>query len=71
MEYFCLFLASAYCLSFSYHMKGSPGSLYVFAGDSEQQAIEVWHQSGDQGDAWLTASVDIPAFATPVVSNNV
>ena len=52
-------------------MKGRPGSLSISAGDSEQQATEVWHQSGHQGNGWQTASVDIPAFATPVVSNTV
>jgi len=52
-------------------MKGRPGSLSIAAGESEQSASEVWHQSGHQDNGWLTASVDIPAFATPVVSNTV
>ena len=52
-------------------MKGSPGSLSIAAGESEQSSTVVWQKSGHQGDGWLTASVDIPAFATPVVSNNV
>ena len=58
---------STYCLSLSYHMKGNPGSLSISAGDSEQQATEVWHQSGHQDNGWMTAFVDIPAFATPVI----
>jgi hypothetical protein len=52
-------------------MKGNPGSLSISAGDSEQQATDVWHQSGHQDNGWMTAFVDIPAFATPVVSNTV
>jgi len=52
-------------------MKGIPGNLSIAAGESEQSATVVWHQSGHQDNGWLTASVDIPAFATPVVSNNV
>jgi hypothetical protein len=68
---FFLFLASTYCLSLSYHMKGSPGSLSIAAGESEQSSTVVWQKSGNQGNGWLTTAVDIPAFATPVVSNNV
>jgi hypothetical protein len=68
---FFLFLASTYCLSLSYHMKGSPGSLSIAAGQSEQSSTVVWQKSGNQGDGWLTTAVDIPAFATLVVSNNV
>jgi hypothetical protein len=56
---FFLFLASTYCLSLSYHMKGSPGSLSIAAGESEQSSTVVWQKSGHQGDGWLTVSVDI------------
>jgi hypothetical protein len=52
-------------------MKGSPGSLSIAAGESEQSSTVVWQKSGHQGDGWLTVSVDLPAYSTPVVSNNV
>ena len=59
---------STYCLSLSYHMKGSPGSLSIAAGQSEQSSTVVWQKSGNQGDGWLTTAVDIPAFATLVIN---
>jgi hypothetical protein len=45
--------------------------LSIAAGQSEQSSTVVWQKSGNQGDGWLTTAVDIPAFATLVVSNNV
>jgi hypothetical protein len=49
-------------------MKGSPGSLSIAAGESEQSSTVVWQKSGHQGDGWLTVSVDLPAYSTKVKS---
>nr|XP_022288523.1 MAM and LDL-receptor class A domain-containing protein 1-like [Crassostrea virginica] len=48
------------CLSFFYNMYGtSMGTLNVWAGDRSQEK-KVWTLSGNQGDAWTSAQVDVP-----------
>ncbi|XP_033726981.1 MAM and LDL-receptor class A domain-containing protein 1-like [Pecten maximus] len=50
------------CLSFAYHMYGSNiGSLEVYHSDA-QQLLNTWTMSGNQGDFWQTAAVQIPAM---------
>lgn len=49
---------------FDYHMYGATmGSLELFVTLDEITWTSVWNLSGDQGNAWSTASVDLSAYA--------
>nr|XP_034302436.1 MAM and LDL-receptor class A domain-containing protein 1 isoform X2 [Crassostrea gigas] len=52
-------LAGPKCLTFWYHMYGgSIGSLHV-----KVNGTELWSRSGDQGDVWLSAEVNVSTTA--------
>lgn len=53
------FVAGPKCLTFWYHMYGgSIGSLHV-----KVNGTELWSRSGDQGDVWLSAEVNVSTTA--------
>ncbi|XP_052085695.1 MAM and LDL-receptor class A domain-containing protein 1-like isoform X2 [Mytilus californianus] len=62
--------ANSWCLSFEYHMKGSPGTLEVFAGDKSSSLTSFWQKTGAQPDEdlWKTATIDIPQYSNPVIT---
>ncbi|XP_052086548.1 MAM and LDL-receptor class A domain-containing protein 1-like [Mytilus californianus] len=62
--------ASSWCLTFEYHMKGSPGTLEVFAGDKSSSLTSIWNKTGEQPDPdlWKTATIDIPPYSNPVIT---
>ena len=49
------------CLHFYYYMNGSDiGNLDLLLWPREQQdSYLIWRRSGEQGDMWLKASVDV------------
>ena len=49
------------CLRFYYYMNGSDiGNLDLLLWPREQQdSYLIWRRSGEQGDMWLKASVDV------------
>ncbi|CAE7247273.1 unnamed protein product [Symbiodinium pilosum] len=54
--------SASYTLTFAYHMLGSRmGSLSVEVGDTHGNFLPMWQKTGDQGNAWHTASVSIHA----------
>ena len=62
----CLDLSSATepSISFQYHMYGSSamGSLELEASIDDINWTTIWSRSGNQGNAWLTANVDLSAY---------
>lgn len=51
-------------LSIQYHMYGTEvGSLAVQAADSDEGWTQVWSRSGNQGDEWNTAKIDLSDYA--------
>lgn len=53
--------SGACALTFAYHMSGSEiGTLGVDISLDGSNWNSLWQQDGDQGDSWLSASVDIP-----------
>lgn len=56
------------CLTFAYHMYGAEmGTLSVLTGAANvslTEAVTLWNVSGNQGDAWKMAEVDMdtPSF---------
>lgn len=54
-------------LTFKYHMFGGAttvGVLNLQASTNGTTWTTIWSKSGNQGDAWLSASVDLSAYAT-------
>lgn len=50
-------------LSFRYHMLGSSvGTINLEASTDGSTWTSVWSQTGDQGSAWLSATVDLSAY---------
>ncbi|QSE97887.1 S8 family serine peptidase [Fulvivirga lutea] len=53
---------------FKYHMYGSTmGSLNLQASTDGTSWTSVWSESGNQGNSWLTANVDLSSYAGDVV----
>lgn len=68
----CLFflLALSRCLRFSYSMYGADmGSLNVYFQSGTGSRTQVWSRSGDQGNQWNIAEVDIPSVSNVRVNN--
>ncbi|OJJ21682.1 hypothetical protein BKI52_14340 [marine bacterium AO1-C] len=54
-------------LSFSYHMYGaSMGTLKVQLSTNGSQWTDLWTQSGNQGNTWNTASIDLPTTSSVI-----
>ena len=52
-------------LTFMYHMYGTDmGTLEVEVSVGGGVWVSVWSQVGDQGDAWLSAAIDLSAYTT-------
>ncbi|MEZ4685120.1 MAG: fibronectin type III domain-containing protein [Bacteroidia bacterium] len=51
-------------VSFQYHMLGSPGTLLLQASTNGTSWTTIWSQSGNQGSAWLSATVSLSAYAS-------
>ena len=60
------------CLHFYYYMHGGGiGSLNVFLWPREEQdSYLMWRVSGEQGDAWMKAVVDVGFTGESQVSND-
>uniref|UniRef100_K1RKB5 Metalloendopeptidase n=1 Tax=Magallana gigas TaxID=29159 RepID=K1RKB5_MAGGI len=57
------------CLRFSYSMYGANmGSLNVYYQSGTGSRTQVWSRSGDQGNQWNTADVDIPSVSNVRIS---
>lgn len=56
---------SGYSFSFSYHMYGSGmGSLELWVRPEDESSwLQVWSDTGNQGDQWLIATVDLSLLA--------
>ena len=53
-----------HCLTFDYHMYGSEmGTLSVYTEDSSSTQTQLFTVSGDQGDTWRSAQLDIATTA--------
>lgn len=56
-------------MTFSYHMYGaSMGTLYVEVSDNCQNWTTVWSLSGNQGNAWYQANVDLGAYSGQIIT---
>lgn len=56
-------------MSFNYHMYGSAmGTLFVEVSTNCQDWATLWSLSGDQGDSWHQASIDLSAYAGQVIA---
>ena len=73
--FFLIFFAAQYeyCLSFSYHMLVTSGTLRVTASErTSTTESELFFLSGDQGNQWTYATVLIPnSYSDPVVCMNI
>lgn len=68
--YVCFLLALSRCLRFSYSMYGADmGSLNVYFQSGTGSRTQVWSRSGDQGNQWNIAEVDIPSVSNVRVNN--
>lgn len=60
-------LSAAPVLAFKFHMYGATmGSLFVEAKIANDVWTKLWEKSGDQGQLWQDATVQVPAEATNV-----
>lgn len=56
-------------LTFAYHMYGTDmGSLYVDVFANGNWTNNVWSMSGNKGNTWLTANINLGAWASDVVN---
>ena len=54
-------------MELSYHMRGSPGSLIVSAGERGSTYTQIMSIDGSQGDEWHTTRFNIPQYLDAVV----
>eukprot|EP00633_Aureoumbra_lagunensis_P005797 CAMPEP_0197324022 /NCGR_PEP_ID=MMETSP0891-20130614/70858_1 /TAXON_ID=44058 ORGANISM="Aureoumbra lagunensis, Strain CCMP1510" /NCGR_SAMPLE_ID=MMETSP0891 /ASSEMBLY_ACC=CAM_ASM_000534 /LENGTH=980 /DNA_ID=CAMNT_0042816767 /DNA_START=75 /DNA_END=3017 /DNA_ORIENTATION=- len=66
---FIMTLGHDFTVTFDYHMYGSSmGTLsFQYSTDAGSSSwTELWSLSGDQGDSWITQTVDIPSTANKI-----
>ena len=56
-------------MELSYHMRGSPGSLIVSAGERGSTYNPTMSIDGSQGDEWHTTRFNIPQYSDAVVGS--
>ncbi|VDI12520.1 Hypothetical predicted protein, partial [Mytilus galloprovincialis] len=60
--------SGAFCLSFSFHMLGNPGSLVVSAGERNGNMNSILTRTGDHGDLWQQTQTTIIPYDDLVIS---
>jgi len=54
-------LSGEACLTFAYHMYGATINQLKVEGTGLSSNIDLWSESGNQGDQWNTAEITIDA----------